>query len=82
MPVPKRKTSKSRRNKRSANKGMKVKAITACLTCKEPLMPHQACHGCGYYKGVKVLRTKADRLRERTEVLAAKEQEAPATPAE
>ncbi len=66
MPVPKRKTSKSRRDKRSANKGMKVKAISACQTCQTPLVPHSACQECGYYKGVKVLRTKADRMQARS----------------
>lgn len=65
MPVPKRKLSKSRRDKRSTNKGIKPKAITGCQTCQEPIAPHQACSSCGYYKGVKVLRTKNDRLHAR-----------------
>jgi len=62
MPVPKRKTSKRRRDQRSANKGLKPKAITGCQTCQEPIMPHTACKQCGYYKGVKILRTKQDRM--------------------
>jgi large subunit ribosomal protein L32 len=62
MPVPKRKVSRARRDKRSANKGLKPKTLTACRTCQAPTMPHQVCVECGYYKGVKVLRTKADRM--------------------
>lgn len=62
MPVPKRKLSRKRRDQRSANKGLKPKALTSCQTCKAPTMPHQVCVECGYYKGIKVLRTKADRL--------------------
>jgi large subunit ribosomal protein L32 len=62
VPVPKRKTSKRRRDQRSANKGLKPKAIAACQTCQSPIAAHQACKGCGYYKGIKVLTTKTDRM--------------------
>ncbi len=67
MPVPKRKRSRARINKRFANKGIKVKAIVACPTCQAPVSPHQVCHECGFYKGVKVIRTKKDRLQERNQ---------------
>jgi large subunit ribosomal protein L32 len=65
MPVPKRKRSKSRRDKRFANKGLKETAVGHCQQCQNPLVGHQACSHCGFYKGVKVLRTKADRGLER-----------------
>lgn len=68
MPVPKRKVSKSRRDKRQANKGIKPKAIALCSHCQSPLMPHTACSDCGFYKGKKVLATKSDRLAKRGEV--------------
>ena len=61
MPVPKRKRSRARRDKRFANKGIKPKSLTECANCKEPLATHAACRGCGHYKGKKVLTTKADR---------------------
>ena len=61
MPVPKRKRSRARKYKRNANKGVCVKAFTACRNCDEPLATHQACHKCGFYKGVKALRTKEER---------------------
>jgi large subunit ribosomal protein L32 len=74
MPVPKRKTSKSRRDSRSANKGIKPKAVAACQTCQAPVAPHVLCQECGYYKGVKVLATKTDRkyarVKQREEVAA------------
>ena len=72
MPVPKRKRSRARRDSRFANKGMKVQSLTACLNCKAPLNTHQACKGCGFYKGVKVLRTKNDRTIDRAQVRQAK----------
>lgn len=61
MPVPKRKRSRARRDSRFANKGIQVKAITGCSSCKAPLAPHTACKKCGFYKGVKVLVVKAER---------------------
>lgn len=67
MPVPKRKVSKSRRDKRHANKGIKVKSFTFCVQCAEPLLPHQVCTVCGFYKGEKVLATKLDRMVKRRE---------------
>jgi len=72
MPTPKRKTSKSRRDMRSANKGIKPKSVAACLTCQAPIAPHQICKECGYYKGVKVLRTKTDRMYARAQTRQAK----------
>lgn len=72
MPVPKRKRSHSRKYKRNANKGWKVTAITGCQNCQAPLATHAACHSCGYYKGVKVLQTKADRAVKRGHAKSAK----------
>ena len=72
MPVPKRKRSRARRDKRFANKAIKPKAIIACQTCRAPVMPHIVCSGCGYYKGVKVLRTKIDRMQSRGEAFQAR----------
>ena len=72
MPVPKRKRSRARRDKRFANKGIKVLAFTECQNCKNPLVPHVACSFCGFYKGIKVMNTKMDRTLKRTEVRSAK----------
>lgn len=74
MGVPKRKRSRPRRDKRHANKGIKPKSVTACTNCSAPLATHQACKDCGFYKGAKVLTTKADRMVKRGKVRAAKAQ--------
>ena len=55
MPVPKRKRSKSRRDKRFANKGLEVKTFMSCAQCSAPTLPHQVCATCGFYKGVKIM---------------------------
>jgi len=65
MPVPKRKSSRARRNKRAANKNISMHGIGMCQTCQAPIAPHTVCSSCGYYKGVKVLRTKTERLHAR-----------------
>jgi large subunit ribosomal protein L32 len=61
MPVPKRKRSKSRRDKRFANKGIKARMFATCSNCDDPVMSHAVCQGCGHYRGRKVITTKADR---------------------
>lgn len=67
MPVPKRKTSKARRDKRSAGKKPLNTNFSICQTCNAPVLPHQVCKECGYYKGIKVIKTKTDRLYERNQ---------------
>ena len=57
---------------RAATKGIVPNAIVVCQTCQAPLIPHSACTSCGYYKGVKVVRTKADRMQDRGELRRAK----------
>lgn len=73
MPVPKRKRSKARRDKRFANKGLKLQTAASCNNCQAPLQAHSACLGCGFYKGSKVLRTKGERLETRQQERAAKQ---------
>jgi large subunit ribosomal protein L32 len=86
MPVPKRKRSRARRDSRFANKGMVMHTITSCKNCEAPLIPHAACNQCGFYKGVKVAKTKTDRtisrMKARQKVAAAKGKKASAKPAE
>lgn len=66
MPVPKRKTSKRRRDQRHANNHLHVATITHCPNSGAPVMPHTVCLESGYYKGVKVMKTKQDRLEARS----------------
>ena len=55
MAVPKRRTSRSKRNIRRANHD-KVTApnLIPCANCGEPVVPHRACAACGHYKGRQV----------------------------
>jgi len=51
MAVPKRKTSKSKRNKRRTHQKTSAPTITKCPQCDEAKLPHTACLECGAYKG-------------------------------
>ncbi len=56
MAVPKRKTSKSKKNKRRASAYRLAKAtISECPQCHEPKLPHRVCQACGYYKNREVI---------------------------
>lgn len=57
MGVPKKRTSKMRRDRRrAANSNLKTPVqVTACAKCKEPVLPHRACKACGHYKDREVL---------------------------
>lgn len=61
MGVPKRKRSRTRRDKRFANKGIETKVFGSCSNCQEVLMSHTACSNCGFFKGKKLFKTKLDR---------------------
>ncbi len=57
MAVPKRKTSKARRDKRRAsNIKMTAPNIIKCPQCHEPKMPHRVCGDCGYYGDREVIK--------------------------
>ncbi|MEE8398555.1 MAG: 50S ribosomal protein L32 [Desulfobacterales bacterium] len=51
MPVPKRKTSKSKRDMRRTHQKIAGPAVVACPQCGEAKLPHHACPSCGMYKG-------------------------------
>lgn len=60
MAVPKRKTSKARRDKRRSSVWkLAAPAFCRCTQCGELKAPHQVCKSCGYYKGVQVVEKEA-----------------------
>ena len=60
MGVPKKRTSKMRRNRRrAANSNLKTPVqVIACPKCKEPVLPHRVCPACGFYKGREVVKVE------------------------
>ncbi len=55
MAVPKKKTSKSKRNMRRSHHALKPVNLTACTNCGETKLPHHLCDSCGFYKGRHIL---------------------------
>jgi len=58
MPVPKRKTSRTKRDTRRASEALGAPSISVCPTCREPKPPHVVCPNCGHYKGREVVETE------------------------
>lgn len=54
MAVPKKKTSKSKRDMRRAHDSLTAPGLSVCPQCKEPKQPHRVCLSCGTYKGKEV----------------------------
>jgi len=55
MAVPKRKTSKARRDKRRTHKKQAAPNLTTCPECGESMKPHRACPSCGAYRGRNII---------------------------
>jgi large subunit ribosomal protein L32 len=55
MAVPKRKTSKSRRDKRRAQHSIDSPRVNVCPRCNSPKRPHHVCPTCGFYKDREVV---------------------------
>ena len=59
MAVPKKKTSKSRRDMRRAHHALAPVPHTECPNCGERKMPHHVCGSCGYYREREVVDQQA-----------------------
>jgi large subunit ribosomal protein L32 len=60
MAVPKRKTSKARRDKRRAHDFLVTPPRSICPQCAAPKLPHRVCAECGSYKGRTIIETDED----------------------
>jgi large subunit ribosomal protein L32 len=62
MPVPKKKQSRSRRDKRrSQNSKYTPRSMARCSRCGAPRLPHRACPECGFYKDRIVLEVQTEK---------------------
>ena len=63
MAVPKRRTSRAKRNQRRANHDKVVAPnLIPCPNCGDVMVPHRVCDACGYYKGRAIVEGKAESL--------------------
>ena len=51
MAVPKKKTSKSRRDKRRATHRLEAPRVNLCPQCGQSKTPHRVCPTCKTYRG-------------------------------
>ncbi len=59
-PLPKRKVSKSRRDRRRAHHALTLNHLVECEGCGEYHIAHRVCQKCGAYGGEKVVEVKDD----------------------
>lgn len=60
-PLPKRKVSKGRRDRRRAHDALKARNLTTCTNCGSMRLPHTVCPECGYYKGREVIEVSKEK---------------------
>jgi large subunit ribosomal protein L32 len=59
-PLPKRKHSKGRRNRRRAHDAIDGPSLVVCTNCGEKHTSHRVCPHCGHYAGREVHEVKHD----------------------
>lgn len=60
MAVPKRRTTRSKRDMRRANHDkVTPTGVISCPNCGEITRPHRICGACGHYKGREVIAVEA-----------------------
>ncbi|MDD9932184.1 MAG: 50S ribosomal protein L32 [Myxococcales bacterium] len=56
MAVPKRKTTRAKRDQRRANHDRVTAPNTIpCPNCGDMMLPHRVCPNCGHYKGREII---------------------------
>jgi large subunit ribosomal protein L32 len=49
--VPKRRISRTRRDKRRTHWKVTMPTMSTCAHCSQPTVPHRICPSCGFYRG-------------------------------
>lgn len=61
MAVPKKRTSRARRDRRRAHDAIEhTAAVESCPSCGEPKLRHRLCEACGTYRGKQITEAKSD----------------------
>lgn len=61
MANPKRKRSKSKRDKHRSHWALRPPMISLCPECQEPKLPHCVCMNCGFYKNEMVIEIEEEK---------------------
>lgn len=60
MPVPKKRTSKSKKNSRRSHHRVTAPGMSVCPNCSAIKYPHSVCESCGHYRGKQMIEPKAN----------------------
>ena len=60
-PLPKRKLSKGRRDRRRAHDALESRNLVPCPNCGAMRLPHTVCPKCGFYNGREVIQVKKEK---------------------
>ncbi len=60
MPVPKKRTSRSKRDMRRAHDGLSPVMTIVCPQCAEPMRRHRICMACGYYRSRQLVAVESE----------------------
>lgn len=58
MAVPKKRISRTKRDKRRTHKKLTAVNLSSCPECGELTQPHRVCSACGFYKDRVVIETE------------------------
>ncbi len=59
-PLPKKKVSSGRRNRRRAHDALKSRNLVQCSNCGEYRLPHHVCENCGFYQGREIIEVEQE----------------------
>ena len=82
MVVRRGRHTKTRQRVKRAHLGLSKLDFIKCQNCQVPILPHQICENCGYYKGRQVIDVlakldKKERKKKEKELAATQKQEKP-----
>lgn len=61
VPLPKRKLSKGRRDRRRSHDALQAINLVQCSQCGEMRLPHTVCPNCGHYKSREVINVEKEK---------------------
>ena len=76
MGLPGHRRTSSDKRRRAAHFALKPSHFTVCSHCQQPVLPHQVCANCGYYRGRQVLKIKSKVKAQKSKVAKDKEEKA------
>jgi large subunit ribosomal protein L32 len=59
-PLPKKKHSSGRRDRRRAHHALKTRNLVQCSNCSELRLPHHVCPNCGHYQGREIIEVEEE----------------------